>query len=114
MRIVCRMATQVPGFGIVKKGQPIEWPDGERMPPQVVANFKGADGEPLADKGDGEDAKPAANPPADAEAIVRKTAAIGKAKLMAMLEGAHVAFSDKASATDLARTWLRHRGEIEG
>ena len=31
---------------------------------------------------------------------------------MAMLEEAHVAFSDKATATELARSWLRHKGEI--
>ncbi len=114
MKIVCKMATQVPGFGIVKKGHSIEWPDGAKMPPQVAANFKGADGSPLAEAKGGEDANPAADAAADAEALVRKTASIGKSKLMAMLDGAHVAFSDKASATDLARAWLRHRGEIEG
>ncbi len=110
MKIICKMATQVPGFGIVKKGQPIEWPDGVKMPPQVVANFKDVDGKALVDDGKGEKATTDAK--SDAEALVKKTANVGKTKLMAMLEGAHVAFSDKSTATELARSWLRHKGEI--
>lgn len=110
MKIICKMATQVPGFGIVKKGQPIEWPDGAKMPPQVVANFKNADGSAIVD--DGKGAESVADAKADADALVKRTANIGKTKLMAMLEEAHVAFSDKATATELARSWLRHKGEI--
>ena len=39
MKILCKSATQVPGFGIVSKGEHIEWPDGRPFPPQVLGNF---------------------------------------------------------------------------
>ena len=111
MRIICRMATQVPGHGIVKKGQSIEWADGAAMPPQVSANFRRADGLPFPK----ESAAPAAAKPADAKedaaALVKRTANIGRAKLAAMLDRERVAFDGKASATELAKTLLRSRGE---
>lgn len=109
MRIVCRMATQVPGHGIVKKGQSIEWADGAAMPPQVSANFRRADGLPFP-KESAAAAKPA-DAKEDAAALVKRTANIGRAKLAAMLDREHVAFDDKASATELAKTLLRSRGE---
>ena len=39
MKIICKSATQVPGHGIVTKGETIEWPDGKPFPPQVIGNF---------------------------------------------------------------------------
>jgi len=39
MKIFCKSATQVPGHGIVTKGETIEWPDGKPFPPQVIGNF---------------------------------------------------------------------------
>ena len=39
MKIFCKSATQVPGYGIVTKGETIEWPDGKPFPPQVIGNF---------------------------------------------------------------------------
>ena len=39
MKILCKSATQVFGYGIVSKGEHIEWPDGKPFPPQVIGNF---------------------------------------------------------------------------
>ena len=45
MKILCKSATQVPGRGIVEKGQTIEWPNGQPFPPQVLGNFVEAESE---------------------------------------------------------------------
>ncbi len=110
MKIICRMATQVPGHGIVKKGQSIDWADGAAMPPQVSANFRRADGLPFQ-KGVASETAKTADAKEDAAALVKRTANLGRAKLAAMLDKEHVAFDDKASATDLAKALLRSRGE---
>ena len=39
MKILCKSATQVFGYGIVSKGEHIEWPDGKPFPPQFIGNF---------------------------------------------------------------------------
>lgn len=39
MKIFCKSATQVPGRGIVDKGQTIEWPNGQPFPPHMLGNF---------------------------------------------------------------------------
>ena len=39
MKILCKSATQVPGHGVVAKGETVEWPDGKPFPPQVLGNF---------------------------------------------------------------------------
>ena len=39
MKILCKSATQVFGYGIVSKGEHIDWPDGKPFPPQVLGNF---------------------------------------------------------------------------
>lgn len=39
MKILCKSATQVPGHGIVTKGETVDWPDGLPFPPQVLGNF---------------------------------------------------------------------------
>ena len=45
MKILCKSATQVPGRGIVEKGQIIDWQNGVSFPPQVLGNFVEADSE---------------------------------------------------------------------
>jgi len=47
MKIICKSDTQVLGYGIVSKGETIEWPDGRPFPPHVLGNFKTAEGEAL-------------------------------------------------------------------
>jgi len=47
MKIICKSDTQVLGYGIVSKGEAIEWPDGRPFPPHVLGNFKTAEGEAL-------------------------------------------------------------------
>jgi len=49
MKILCKSATQVPGRGIVEKGQTVDWPDGLPFPPHVLGNFVEAETElPIA------------------------------------------------------------------
>ena len=49
MKILCKSATQVPGRGIVDKGQTIEWPNGTPFPPHMLGNFVEAETElPIA------------------------------------------------------------------
>ena len=49
MKIFCKSATQVPGRGIVDKGQTIEWPNGRPFPPHMLGNFVEAETElPIA------------------------------------------------------------------
>jgi len=51
MKILCKSATQVPGHGIVTKGETVEWPDGLPFPPQVLGNFvKAGTGDALCNK----------------------------------------------------------------
>lgn len=120
MKIICRSATQVSGYGIIRKGQTLTWPDGKEFPPQVLANFIAENGLPLKNwKSGGVKAKEtkeksaAADDTAAQEAeLIRRTAAIGKTKLEAKLETLHLSYSEKATAADLARLLLRHTGEI--
>ena len=103
MKIICKSDTQVFGHGIVCKGETIDWPDGQPFPPQVLGNFKDAEGHALCNKepqppADGEGDKPPADgeggerqpTPEEAAAeqkraeklamdeLVKKTAALGK------------------------------------
>ena len=49
MKIFCKSATQVPGRGIVDKGQTIEWPNGTPFPSHMLGNFVEAETEfPIA------------------------------------------------------------------
>ena len=50
MKIICKSDTQVFGHGIVCKGETIDWPDGQPFPPQVLGNFKDAEGHALCNK----------------------------------------------------------------
>ena len=114
MKIVCKPAPQVPGFGIVRRNIAIEWPDGTPMPPQVVGNFTDEHGNPLSQpeaRKDGAKEQKDADPKADAQLLVKRTAAIGRAKLAAKLDSLHVAYDEKMSATELAKILLRHNGE---
>ena len=161
MKIICKADTQVSGFGIVSKGEAIEWPEGKAFPPQVLGNFKAADGAPLCNKepqppamdgegdkpadgegdkpADGEGDKPAdgeGDKPADGEGegarqptleeaaaeqkraekialeeLVKKTAALGKQKLIAALDAAGVTYKGNASCEELAKTLLRSQGQ---
>ena len=145
MKIICKSDTQVFGHGIVCKGETIDWPDGQPFPPQVLGNFKDAEGHALCNKepqppADGEGGKPPADgeggkPPADGEGgerqptpeeaaaeqkraeklamdeLVKKTAALGKQKLIAALDASGVVYKGNASCEELAKTLLRSQGQ---
>jgi len=160
MKILCKSATQVFGYGIVSKGEHIEWPDGKPFPPQVIGNFvevgsgaklfnkepqpasplpisdapnaaadKPADGgsrqptleEAAADKpADGGSRQPtleeAAAEQARAEKVakdelVKRTAALGKQKLIAALDASGVPYASKATCEELAKALLRSQGQ---
>lgn len=136
MKIICKSDTQVFGYGIVSKGEVIDWPDGKSFPPQVLGNFKSGDGKPLSDASP----KPPANgegdkPPADGnggtrqptleeaaaeqkraekiaqEELLKRTAALGKQKLIAALDASGVTYSSKATCEELAKALLRSQGQ---
>ena len=139
MKIVCRSATQVPGYGIVSKGQHIEWPDGKPFPPQVVGNFvevgtgaalynKEPQPPPPApdkpnDTGDTQDGGERPPTPEEAAAeqaraeklaqdeLVKRTAALGKEKLTAALDACGAAYKAKDSCETLAKILLRAQGQ---
>ena len=75
MKILCKSDTQVFGYGIVSKGETIDWPDGQNYPPQVLGNFVDAkSGMRLANvlppppkKPDAGDKPPETPPPANGE-----------------------------------------------
>ena len=139
MKIICKAATQVSGYGIVSKGQHIEWPDGKPFPPQVLGNFvEVGTGAELANK------EPQPPPPApdkpDAEAdtqdggerpptpeeaaaeqaraeklakeeLVKRTAALGREKLTAALDACGATYKAKDSCEELAKKLLRAQGQ---
>ena len=141
MKIICKSDTQVFGHGIVSKGETIEWPDGQPFPPQVLGNFKDAEGHALCNK----EPKPAAplpisdapnaeaDKPADGgsrqptleeaaaeqaraekvakDELVKRTAALGKQKLIAALDASGVTYSSKATCEELAKALLRSQGQ---
>lgn len=135
MKIICKSDTQVFGYGIVSKGETIDWPDGQPFPPQVLGNFKTADGKPLCNK----EPQPPADKPAGEEAngeggerqptpeevaaeqkraekvaqeeLLKRTAALGKQKLIAALDASGVPFKSTASCEELAKALLRSQGQ---
>ena len=140
MKIFCKSATQVPGYGIVTKGETIEWPDGKPFPPQVIGNFVEAgtgatlcNKEPqpptpppaneTGDKPDGEAVgtrqptlEEAAAEQARAEKIaqdelLKRTAALGKEKLTAALDACGAAYKAKDTCEELAKKLLRAQGQ---
>ena len=139
MKIICKSDTQVFGYGIVSKGEAIDWPDGRPFPPQVLGNFKDAEGHALCNKepqppADGEGGE-GDKPPADGEGgerqptpeeaaaeqkraeklamdeLVKKTAALGKQKLIAALDASGVTYKGNASCEELAKALLRSQGQ---
>lgn len=136
MKILCKSSTQVPGTGIVIKGQRVLWHDGVPFPPQVLANFVDAEtGEKLSnpepegregeDSGaDGDGAAGVGEPTAEQiaeeraraektarEELIRRTAELGRAKLESALEAAGVPHKAKMTCEELAKLLLRHNGE---
>ena len=136
MKILCKSSTQVPGTGIVIKGQRVLWHDGVPFPPQVLANFVDAEtGEKLSnpqpegregeDSGaDGDGAAGVGEPTAEQiaeeraraektarEELIRRTAELGRAKLEGALEAAGVPHKAKMTCEELAKLLLRHNGE---
>ena len=140
MKIICKSDTQVFGYGIVSKGEVIDWPDGKPFPPQVLGNFKSGDGKPLSDaspkppepagdKPEGKPEKPEGNggtrePTPEEKAaeqeraektatdeLVKRTAALGKQKLIAALDASGVTYSSKATCEELAKALLRSQGQ---
>ncbi len=84
MKILCKSATQVPGRGIVDKGQTIEWPNGMPFPPHMLGNFVEAETElPIANvelpkDGDGDKpTPPPANDPDARDALPQNGEAVG-------------------------------------
>ena len=132
MNILCKSATQVPGIGVVSKGQRILWHDGEEFPPQVLCNFVEAEtGAELVnagrsgtedgttDDGTTEDAptpEQVAAEKARAEKVAReellkRTAELGREKLESALDAAGVPHKAKMPCMDLAKLLLRNNGE---
>ena len=134
MKILCKSATQVLGYGVVPKGKTIEWPDGKPFPPQVLGNFVEAgselrlanvelppDGdEPPADGEGGGTRQPTLEEAADEQAraeklakeeLLKRTAALGKEKLTAALDACGAAYKAKDSCETLAKTLLRAQGQ---
>ena len=140
MKIFCKSATQVPGHGIVTKGETIEWPDGKPFPPQVIGNFvEAGTGDKLCNK----EPQPPTPPPAnetgdkpDGEAVgtrqptleeaaaeqaraekiaqdelLKRTAALGKEKLTAALDACGAAYKAKDTCEELAKKLLRAQGQ---
>lgn len=129
MKIVCKSATQVPGFGIVRRGAKIEWEDGVPFPPQVLANFvddsrrslsnkkdapDGGTGEPGEMGGGGElPGLGTRDEKAERAELVKRTAEIGRDKLVAMLDAAGIPHAANIGAEAAAEKILRSKGEIE-
>ena len=136
MKILCKSSTQVPGTGIVIKGQRVLWHDGVPFPPQVLANFvdaetgeklsnpdpDGREGEDSGEDGDGAagGGEPTAEQIAEERAraektareeLIRRTAELGRAKLESALEAAGVPHKAKMTCEELAKLLLRHNGE---
>ena len=136
MKILCKSSTQVPGTGIVIKGQRVLWHDGVPFPPQVLANFvdaetgeklsnpdpEGREGEDSGEDGDGAAGvgEPTAEQIAEERAraektareeLIRRTAELGRAKLESALEAAGVPHKAKMTCEELAKLLLRHNGE---
>ena len=141
MKILCKSATQVFGYGIVSKGEHIDWPDGEPFPPQVLGNFvevgtgaplrneepqppKKDTGDKPKDTGDkptiGGERPPTPEEVAAEQAraeqlakdeLVKRTAALGKEKLTAALDACGAAYKAKDSCETLAKTLLRAQGQ---
>ena len=142
MKILCKSATQVFGYGIVSQGEHIEWPDGKPFPPQVIGNFvevgsgaklfnkepQPASPLPISDAPNAEADKPAdggsrqptleeaAAEQARAEKVakdelVKRTAALGKQKLIAALDASGVPYASKATCEELAKALLRSQGQ---
>ena len=130
MKIICKSDTQVFGHGIVSKGETIDWPDGNPFPPQVLGNFKDAEGKPLCNNepppenppanGEGGERQPTAEEAAAeqkraeklaTEELIKKTAALGKQKLIAALDASGVTYKGNASCEELAKTLLRSQGQ---
>lgn len=127
MKILCKSDTQVFGYGIVSKGETIDWPDGQPFPPQVLGNFRTAEGKELSNakpqptaNGDGGWRSPSAEEAAAeqkraerlaAEELVKKTAALGKQRLIAALDASGAAYKGNASCEELAKALLRSQGQ---
>lgn len=135
MKIICKSDTQVFGHGIVSKGETIDWPDDQAFPPQVLGNFKTPDGSPLINKeprpqadaaaSDGNPGEGAARQPTleevaaeqkraeklAKEELLKRTAALGKQKLIAALDASGVTYKGNASCEELAKALLRSQGQ---
>lgn len=127
MNILCKSATQVPGIGVVSKGQRILWHDGVEFPPQVLCNFVDAEtGAKLANPDrtgmedgrteDGPTPEQVAAEQARAEKIAReellkRTAELGREKLESALDAAGVPHKARMPCMDLAKLLLRNNGE---
>ena len=121
MKIVCKSATQVYGYGVVSRGQHIEWPDGMEFPPQVLGNFVAADtGAALKNAPDPKLENAPTKEQVDAErkraekiamdSLIEKTAKLGRKKLEAALDVAGVPHRANLSETELAKALLRSQG----
>lgn len=141
MKILCKSATQVPGRGIIEKGQTIDWKDGTPFPPQVLGNFVEADSglrlanvePPPENPPDDPDAREAlppdgeggTRPPTPEEAaaeqaraeqvakdeLLKRTAELGKDKLIAALDACGAAYKAKDTCEELAKKLLRAQGQ---
>jgi len=127
MKILCKSATQVPGRGIVEKGQIVDWPDYLPFPPQVLGNFVEADSgaklrnlEPKPANEADENRQPTLEEAAAEQAraeklakdeLVKRTAALGREKLTAALDATGATYKAKDSCEELAKKLLRAQGQ---
>lgn len=120
MKIRAIYATQVNGYGIVKRGEVIDLSD-DRVDARIAANFRREDGSPIvpgksggkakdAEKGDGDAEKDKAA--AQAEAVKRTVDVVGREGIMRKLDELGVTYKPAHKTDYLARLLLEATGEI--
>ncbi len=112
MKLTALRTVQVPGRGVVSRGETIVWEGA--IPAHFIGNFKKEDGTRLTEA-DPPEAREATKPDEatdgeDVAALIEKTARLGVKKLCALLDSHNALYDAKASAAELAKTYLRATG----
>lgn len=110
MRITAIYPTQMGGH-VFHAGDTLDY-SGE-ITPRIAANFRAEDGSPLVKaKGSPAPALPAKAPDAEKEQTEKTAKAYGVEGLRAALDEAHIAYSPKMTARQLAELLLKSRGAL--
>lgn len=115
MEIIARYATEVEGFGVVRKGQKIDLPE-EFISQRIVDNFMTPEGARLkAAEKKGKDAPPQERSAEDkAKAAIDKTVSVmGRAGLAQKLDDMGITYKATHRAEYLAKLYLQATGEID-